>query len=142
MNFGKRRQDTWSDLQLFGIVNLAVIFLFSWLKAHLVDVADSGTSAEELNKPFWTSLYEVHARVHFFASDFSLIMLHATTCGVAGPAVMMKGAFTERCAVYADLASYIWAGAAGYSHQLCTAGLCGWRRCHWPGCFRPCPGPC
>ena len=59
---GSCRQDTWSDLQLFGIVNLAVIVLFSWLKAHLVDVADSGTSAEEMNKPFWTSLYEVHAQ--------------------------------------------------------------------------------
>ena len=56
---GNCRQDTWSDLQLFGIVNLAVIFLFSWLKAHLVDVADTGSSAEQLNKPFWTSLYEV-----------------------------------------------------------------------------------
>ncbi len=72
---GKRRQDTWSDLQLFGIVNLAVIFLFSWLKAHLVDVADSGTSAEELNKPFWTILYEVHAKVLFIASVCSLIVL-------------------------------------------------------------------
>ena len=61
---GTCRQDTWSDLQLFGIVNLAVIFLFSWLKAHLVDVADSGTSAEEMNKPFWTSLYEVPAQRH------------------------------------------------------------------------------
>lgn len=55
------RQDTWSDLQLFGLVNLGVIFLFSWLKAHLVDVADSGRSADEMNKPFWTSLYEVSA---------------------------------------------------------------------------------
>jgi hypothetical protein len=42
-------------------VNLGVIFLFSWLKAHLVDVADSGVSAEDTNKPFWTSLYEVSA---------------------------------------------------------------------------------
>ncbi len=61
---GNCRQDTWSDLQLFGIVNLAVIFLFSWLKAHLVDVADSGRSAEDVNKPFWTSLYEVGAWPH------------------------------------------------------------------------------
>ena len=55
------RQDTWSDLQLFGLVNLGVIVLFSWLKAHFVDVADSGESAEQMNKPFWTSLYEVSA---------------------------------------------------------------------------------
>ncbi len=76
--FGKRRQDTWSDLQLFGIVNLAVIFVFSWVKAHLVDVADSGTSAEELNKPFWTSLYEVSTRV--FLDYQTLQPQHANCC--------------------------------------------------------------
>lgn len=44
-------------------MNLGVIFLFSWLKAHLVDVADSGISAEDTNKPFWTSLYQVSAYI-------------------------------------------------------------------------------
>lgn len=62
MTAGVCRQDTWSDLQLFGLVNLGVIFLFSWLKAHLVDVADSGETFQQMNKPFWTSLYEVSAR--------------------------------------------------------------------------------
>ena len=69
---GMCRQDTWSDLQLFGLVNLGVIFLFSWLKAHLVDVADSGRSADEMNKPFWTSLYEVSARAELLPVQLEL----------------------------------------------------------------------
>ena len=72
MTAGVCRQDTWSDLQLFGLVNLGVIFLFSWLKAHLVDVADSGESFEQMKKPFWTSLYEVSARAELLSIKGSL----------------------------------------------------------------------
>ncbi|BDA43260.1 probable ion channel POLLUX at N-terminal half [Coccomyxa sp. Obi] len=53
------RQDTWSDLQLFAVVNLAVIFLFGWLKTHLVDAADSISPEELENKPFWLSIYQI-----------------------------------------------------------------------------------
>ena len=73
MTAGMCRQDTWSDLQLFGLVNLGVIFLFSWLKAHLVDVADSGRSADEMNKPFWTSLYEVSTRTELVPVQVDLL---------------------------------------------------------------------
>ncbi len=53
------RQDTWSDLQLFAVVNLAVIFLFGWLKTHLVDASDSISPEELDSKPFWLSIYQV-----------------------------------------------------------------------------------
>ena len=52
------RQDTWSDLQLFGVVNLIVILAFGWLKTNLVDAVE-GLSHEDLShKPFWSSIYE------------------------------------------------------------------------------------
>lgn len=53
------RQDTWSDLQLFAVVNLGVILLFGWLKSHLVDTADSDFPMDPDNKPFWLSIYQV-----------------------------------------------------------------------------------
>lgn len=53
------RQDTWSDLQLFAVVNLGVIFLFGWLKTHLVDASDADFPEELDNKPFWLSIYQV-----------------------------------------------------------------------------------
>ena len=56
-----RRQDTWSDLQLFGVVNLGVIFLFGWLKTHLVDAADAVPREQLDSRPVWTSIYEVCA---------------------------------------------------------------------------------
>ncbi len=54
-----RRQDTWSDLQLFGVVNLGVIFLFGWLKTHLVDASDAVPREQLDAKPVWNSIYEV-----------------------------------------------------------------------------------
>jgi hypothetical protein len=53
------RQDTWSDLQLFAVVNLGVIFLFSWFKTRFVDTADMISPEELEKKPFWLSIYEV-----------------------------------------------------------------------------------
>lgn len=53
------RQDTWSDLQLFAVVNLAVILGFGWVKTHLVDASDMISQEDLDNKPFWLSIYEV-----------------------------------------------------------------------------------
>jgi hypothetical protein len=58
---GGNRQDTWSDLQLFGVVNLIVILAFGWLKTNLVDAVE-GLSREDLaHKPFWSSIYEARS---------------------------------------------------------------------------------
>lgn len=70
------RQDTWSDLQLFAVVNLAVIFLFGWLKTHLVDAADSISPEELENKPFWLSIYQV---IHHLLQSDRHALFHTVT---------------------------------------------------------------
>ena len=60
----RRRQDTWSDLQLFGVVNLIVILAFGWLKTNLVDAVDSLSRGDPASKPLWSSIYEA-GLLHF-----------------------------------------------------------------------------
>ena len=57
-SFRSCRQDTWSDLQLFGVVNLIVILAFGWLKTNLVDAIDSLSREDLASKPLWNSIYE------------------------------------------------------------------------------------